>query len=90
MAEIRPMLDLIAMLEAYDTDIECRTYLEELRWPKGVCCLRCGSASISRITTRKQYDCNACRYRFSVTTGTISSVDTQNRQLIDTSKPAIN
>ena len=55
----------------FDTDAECRQRLEELRWPEGVKCVRCGSDSISRITTRKQYDCNACRYRFSVTTGTI-------------------
>ena len=55
----------------FDTDAECRQALEELRWPDGVKCLRCDSDSISRITTRKQYDCNACRYRFSVTTGTI-------------------
>jgi transposase-like protein len=55
----------------FDTDTECRQALEELRWPDGVACLRCGSKSISRITTRKQYDCNACRYRFSVTTGTV-------------------
>ena len=55
----------------FDTDAECRQALEELRWPDGVACLRCGSKSISRITTRKQYDCNGCRYRFSVTTGTI-------------------
>jgi transposase-like protein len=55
----------------FDTDAECRQALQELRWPNGVTCLRCGSASISRITTRQQFDCNACRYRFSVTTGTI-------------------
>ena len=55
----------------FDTDTECRQALEELRWPGGVTCLRCGSKSISRITTRKQYDCNGCRYRFSVTTGTV-------------------
>lgn len=55
----------------FDTDAECRQALEELRWPDGVECLRCHSKSISRLTTRKQYDCNACRYRFSVTTGTI-------------------
>jgi transposase-like protein len=55
----------------FDTDAECRQALEELRWPNGVACLKCGSKSISRITTRKQYDCNACRHRFSVTTGTV-------------------
>ncbi len=55
----------------FDTDVECRAALEELRWPDGVKCLRCGSDSVSRITTRKQFDCNVCRYRFSVTTGTV-------------------
>ena len=55
----------------FDTDAECRTALEQLRWTEGVKCLRCGSDKISRITTRKQFDCDACRYRFSVTTGTI-------------------
>src|SRR5215813_12622896 len=57
----------------FDTDTECRQALEELRWPEGVKCPRCASDKISRITTRKQYDCGnpECRYRFSVTTGTI-------------------
>jgi transposase-like protein len=34
-------------------------------------CHRCGSDSVSEITTRNQFDCNACRFRFSVTSGTI-------------------
>jgi transposase-like protein len=34
-------------------------------------CLRCNSGKISRISTRKQYDCDSCRYRFSITTGTL-------------------
>jgi transposase-like protein len=64
-------MTLPKLMEDFDTDAECRAILEQLRWPEGVRCLRCDSASISRITTRKQFDCNACRYRFSVTTGTI-------------------
>src|SRR5688500_6515432 len=62
---------LSSLMIDFDTDAVCRAILERLRWPDGVACLRCGSESISRITTRKQYDCNACRYRFSVTTGTV-------------------
>ena len=34
-------------------------------------CPKCGAHSISRIKTRKQFDCNSCRYRFSVTSGTV-------------------
>lgn len=59
------------MMDAFDTDAECRRYLEELRWPKGVECPRCQSKKISRIKERKQFDCDGCRYQFSVTAGTI-------------------
>ena len=64
-------MTLPRLMVDFDTDAECRAALELLRWPKGVECPRCQSTSISRITTRKQFDCNACRYRFSVTTGTV-------------------
>lgn len=68
---IRAKNSLPSLNVDFDTDTECRQALEELRWPDGVKCLRCGSDKISRITTRKQYDCGKCRYRFSVTTGTV-------------------
>lgn len=71
MAETRPSLDLLALLDAYDTDVECRTYLEALRWPAGVVCPRCGGKTISRIKARKVFDCDGCRYQFSVTAGTL-------------------
>jgi transposase-like protein len=64
-------LDIVKLFQEYGTDEACRDYLEHLRWPYGVECPKCGSKSISRITTRKQLDCNACRHRFSVTTGTV-------------------
>jgi len=68
---MRQKMNLSALNTDFDTDTECRAALEGLRWPNGVRCLRCDSAKISRISTRKQFDCDACRYRFSVTTGTI-------------------
>lgn len=71
MTETRPAIDLLTLLDAYDTDIECRTYLEELRWPKGIACPRCNSRTISRIKARKVFDCDGCRYQFSVTAGTL-------------------
>ena len=64
-------MNLIKLLDEFDSDGDCRTYLERLRWPNGVACPECGDMSISRITTRNQYDCNSCRNRFSVTSGTI-------------------
>lgn len=68
---MRAKMNLSVLNTAFDTDAECRQALEELRWPDGVKCLRCQSDKISRIATRNQYDCDSCRYRFSVTTGTV-------------------
>lgn len=67
----QPAVNLLSILEAYDTDAECRAYLEELRWPNGVECPRCQSKKISRIKSRKVFECDECRYQFSVTAGTI-------------------
>ena len=64
-------LDIVKLFKEYGTDEACRDYLEHLRWPHGVRCPECGSESISRIKTRKQFDCNKCRKRFSVMSGTV-------------------
>ena len=57
MAETKPAIDLLSLLDAYDTDTECRAYLEDLRWPTGPICPRCGGKVISRIQKRGQFDC---------------------------------
>jgi transposase-like protein len=64
-------LNLIDLFNKFGSDAACREYLEHLRWPDGVRCPRCDNVSISRIAARDQYDCNACRYQFSVTSGTV-------------------
>jgi len=67
----RAPASLIDVVHRFGSEEICREYLEKLRWPEGVACLRCGSLSVSEISTRDQFDCNDCRYRFSVTSGTI-------------------
>ncbi|MDA2932408.1 transposase [Nitrospinae bacterium AH-259-F20] len=67
----RPEINLIELIEKYRDEDECRIFLEELRWPDGVKCPRCNHKSISRVKKRGQFDCNSCRYQFSVTAGTI-------------------
>jgi transposase-like protein len=64
-------MNLVKLVDQFHSEDACREFLENLRWPDGMACLRCGSLSVSRIQTRNQLDCNSCRYRFSVTTGTI-------------------
>lgn len=64
-------MNLLILARTYNSDAKCRQYLEELSWPDGVKCPRCQSDKISRIEKRNQYDCDSCRYQFSVTAGTI-------------------
>ena len=63
--------DLLTLARAFDSDNKCREYLEDLRWPDGVRCSRCQSNKISHIAKRNQYDCDSCRYQFSVRAGSI-------------------
>jgi transposase-like protein len=42
-----------------------------LRWPSGVCCVRCGNIGVWQIESRHQYQCNGCKYQFTVTAGTV-------------------
>ena len=64
-------INLVNLIERFGTDEKCREHLVSVRWPKGVECPRCKSKSISKVLERDQYDCNQCRYQFSVTSGTI-------------------
>jgi transposase-like protein len=59
-------VDLPKLIERFGNEDKCHAYLEELRWPDGVKCPRCGSDKISRIAARRQFDCDGCRYQFSV------------------------
>lgn len=64
-------MDLPTLIEQFGSEDRCRAYLEELRWPDGVVCPRCEGTTISRIVRRNQFDCDDCRYQFSVTAGTL-------------------
>lgn len=64
-------MNLIQLVEQFGDEEDCRAYLEALRWPAGVACPRCGRMAISQIKKRDQFDCDDCRYQFSVTSGTI-------------------
>lgn len=63
--------NLINLIERYSDEEKCRKYLEALKWEKGIQCPRCASEKVSRILKRGQFDCDECRYQFSVTAGTI-------------------
>lgn len=67
-AKLKPRqdIDLVTLIERFGSEDKCREYLEKLRWPEGVICPRCESKKISRIIKRDQFDCDSCRYQFSV------------------------
>lgn len=66
-------VSLVSLIERFGHDEEaCRSYLERLRWgAEGPQCPKCGGRKVSHLRKRRQLDCNSCRYRFSVTTGTV-------------------
>jgi transposase-like protein len=70
--------NLVDLIERFGDEDRCREYLEQLRWPDGVECPRCGSTKIVHVRTRNQFTCKGrntdgqpCGYRFSVRAGTI-------------------
>jgi transposase-like protein len=66
-------VNLIDLIEEYKGDEnKCRAYLERYRWPEGKKCPRCGSSKTSRaMKDGHNYNCDVCRYQFTVTAGTI-------------------
>ncbi|MCH7792479.1 MAG: IS1595 family transposase [Planctomycetes bacterium] len=65
-------MNLVKLIEKFRSEEKCRAYLETLRWPDGPVCPRCGCCEgISQIHDRGQFDCDSCRYQFSVTAGTM-------------------
>jgi transposase-like protein len=71
-------MNLVEVISEFKTDEDCRAYLEKLRWPDGIRCLRCDSSQVRRLSVpdkkqriREIIECKSCEYQFSVTAGTI-------------------
>jgi transposase-like protein len=69
--DVEQEYDLPSLIEQFGSEDKCHDYLEGVRWPGGVKCPRCESDKISRIAKRRQFDCDSCRYQFSVRVGTL-------------------
>jgi transposase-like protein len=68
---MKEVMNLVELIKDFTDESKCRTYLERLRWPKGIECLECGSRRVYRILKRNQFVCDACSHQFSVTAKTI-------------------
>lgn len=66
-------MDLPTLIDRFHDEDRARAYLEELRWPEGIACTKCGSFGdrITPIPSRGIYRCNECQYQFSVRVGTV-------------------
>jgi len=42
-----------------------------VRWHDGLRCPRCAHKHISRLRNQGKYECAACKYQFSITSGTV-------------------
>ncbi len=63
---------LSEIVERYNCDEKCRSYMEELRWPKGPECPSCHGADIVRVGNRQSVlRCRTCQRQFTATVGTI-------------------
>ena len=69
--EIAADLPGVGVQESFPTERACRDRLACVRWPAGVCCVRCRGQSIHFIVRREVYECRTFRHQFSVTSGTI-------------------
>ncbi|HEY6250531.1 MAG TPA: IS1595 family transposase, partial [Candidatus Angelobacter sp.] len=71
----------IDVTKKFSTENKCLDYLEQMRWPNGLCCIHCGVMNVSKIVRSKRgknqrtriYQCleEDCRKQFSATSGTI-------------------
>ena len=74
-------MNLINVTVDFNTEDKCLDYLEAMRWPKGVCCIACGSLKVARVTREAKsknkrtriYQCleKECKHQFTPTAGTI-------------------
>jgi len=58
-------------LDWFHSEDDCRSYLENLRWPNGFVCPRCQSTDKSKRSSRGRWVCGSCKYQATVTAGTI-------------------
>ena len=78
---MKSVTDTIDVTRQFKTDDDCLDYLEAMRWPNGVCCIKCGVMNVSQDHPRDKgknkrtrlYQCleKECRHQFSPTAGTV-------------------
>jgi hypothetical protein len=58
-------------MQVYPNDTTCFKYLEELKWPEGFACIKCGNIKFGKGINVFSRRCTRCRYDETITTNTI-------------------
>jgi transposase-like protein len=58
-------------LDWFAEEESCLAYLQQLRWPEGFVCPRCGAKREAYRSSRGRLMCPACRHQCTVTAGTL-------------------
>ena len=64
-------VSLRAFLDSYGSESQCEHALLQIRWPHGLDCPACGSASFCRLRSHRLLQCNRCKRQVSLLAGTI-------------------
>ena len=64
-------VNLFSLMDRFNCDKNCREALEDIRWPTGPFCARCGVIDSAELPDGGKYYCRSCGYQFTVTSGTI-------------------
>lgn len=72
MISVSGFKSVIAVLDFFSSKEKCASYLEQQRWPNGICCPNCGHAKVYRTTRGFKCANKGCaRKHFSVISGSI-------------------
>ena len=69
--QFQPGVSLMAFLDRYGSEAQCREALAQSRWPEGFRCQACGHPSHCHLKGRDVYQCNRCKRQASLTSGTL-------------------
>jgi transposase-like protein len=71
MIEVKKFKNVLAVLDYFKDEKDCKVYLEQQRWGGKPCCPKCGFTKVYR--TNRGFKCAsvACHKKFSVTVGTV-------------------
>ncbi len=71
MIQVNQFKNVLEVMDFFKDETTCKNYLEQKRFPDGVCCPSCGKKKIYR--TNRGFECadKKCKRKFSVTVGTV-------------------